>query len=134
MNVLIFYEMGGNGSTKSGTSATEAGREYRTIFSIGSNIKVIQRKNFKLSVKLPEESHTPNRIYAVFKKDGSNLKEFAVYGSDCKKLYEVHLQEHNGIYPHVHFWKNGKPIGGTNYALPLTKEMQHLLYQITHPK
>jgi len=126
--------MGGNGSARAGRTATEAGREYRTIFTIGKDIKILQRKNSRLGIKLPEESHSPNRIYAVFAKDGSDLKEFAVYGSDCKKLYEVHLQEHRGIFPHAHYWKEGKPIGGTGYATSLTSEMWHILYQITHPK
>lgn len=53
--------MGGNGSFFSGITNFEANREYKTILSIGNNIKILETKNPKRSLKLPEESHTPNR-------------------------------------------------------------------------
>ena len=51
--------MGGNGSFISGITNFEEGRQYKTILSIGDNIKILETKNPKLSLKLPEESHTP---------------------------------------------------------------------------
>ena len=50
--------MGGNGSFFSGITNFENGRMYKTISSIGDNIKVLETKNPKAGVKLPEESHT----------------------------------------------------------------------------
>ena len=51
--------MGGNGSFLSGITNFENGRMYKTVSSIGDNIKVLETKNPKKSLKLPEESHTP---------------------------------------------------------------------------
>ena len=50
--------MGGNGSFFSGITNFEDGRRYKTILSIGDNIKILETKNPRLSLKLPEESHT----------------------------------------------------------------------------
>ena len=58
--------MGGNGSFFSGITNFEENRRYKTILSIGDNIKILETKNPRLGLKLPEESHTPNRIYAAF--------------------------------------------------------------------
>ncbi len=100
--------MGANGSFANGSTASEAGRNWETVGSI-ENIQIIQLKNPKRPNKLPEESHTPDRIYAIFEKDGSDVKGIAGYGADGKKQWEVHTVEHDGICPHTHKWKDGKP-------------------------
>jgi hypothetical protein len=81
--------MGGNGSFLSGITNFENGRMYKTVSSIGDNIKVLETKNPKAGVKLPEESHTPNRTYATFYRNGKGLKEIARYGPDGKKIEEI---------------------------------------------
>lgn len=53
--------MGANGSHANGTLESELGRKWETTGSVG-DIQIVQKKNKKDSVKLPEESHTPNRI------------------------------------------------------------------------
>ena len=58
--------MGGNGSHISGILNTEEGRAYKTLFKISNNIVVLEQKSPKQKGKLPEESHTPNRVYATF--------------------------------------------------------------------
>ena len=115
--------MGAVGSFERGTANTEAGRNYKTIYSIGDIIKVLELKNPKKGVKLPEESHTPNRIYATFYKDGHDVKAIAKYGLDGKKLFEIHTIDHKGLGAHYHVWKDGKPIE----VHSLTLEMKSLL-------
>ncbi|MBQ9665042.1 MAG: hypothetical protein IJ635_02930 [Bacteroidaceae bacterium] len=119
--------MGGNGSFALKLASTEAGRRYKTIVAISDNIKVLQQKNPKLGVKLPEESNTPNRIYVTFYKDGHDVKDIALYGSDGKKLWQIHTQDHHGIKPHFHYWKDGGQEEGAHH---LTKEMKALLDKI----
>lgn len=76
--------MGGNGSKMRGNLDNSATREFKEVFFISNNIKVVQLKDNKKRVRLPEESNTPNRIYVIFNKDGT-LKSIGKYGSDCLK-------------------------------------------------
>lgn len=140
--------MGANGSKASGSLEYESGRTYSTVLSIDDNIKVLERKDPKENVKLPEESHTSNRIYVVINKPpqgekGQNdpyagkLKSIGVYGPDCKKLYEIHVDHvHDGLNVHYHPWKDGRPIRkgkgkrSPNVAYALTKDMESLLNKI----
>ena len=119
--------MGGNGSFAAGTTHSEEGRSYRTVFTIDGSIKVLEPKNPKKGVKLPEESHSPNAIYATFRKDGKDVKAIAKYGADGTKLFEIHTQEHNGLSPHFHYWKNN---GQEKEAHKLTSEMMDLLEKV----
>jgi len=137
--------MGANGSKASGILENPAGRTYHTVISITDNIKVVESNNKNANVKLPEESHTPNRIYVVINKPASDkkgkgdphagkLKSIAVYGPDCKKLYEIHVDHtHNGMTIHFHPWENGRPVkvgtgkNSPNKAFPLTPEMKKIL-------
>lgn len=120
--------MGANGSHASGVLFTDEGRKYRTLFMLGNNIKVLEMKSLKQGGKLPEESRTPNRIYVSIAKDGKNIYEIAKYGSDGKKLWEIHTGDHHGISPHYHIWENGKP--KTRDAYALTPQMKKLLKKI----
>lgn len=123
--------MGANGSFALGTTNTEEGRQWKTVGSIGDNIKILQMKNPKASLKLPEESHTPNRVYAIFKKDGSDVKCFAKYGPDGKKIWEIHTDDHKGLKPHFHYWKNN---GQEKSAHSLTPDMLELLNKVRNFK
>ena len=144
--------MGGNGSKGKGLLEDPDNRNYRTneVFQISDNIVVVEAKNKNARVKLPEESHTPNRVYVTVNKPATDkigqkdpyagkLKSIAVYGSDCKKLYENHVDHtHGGMPEHYHPWENGHPIkAGTgknahNAAFPLTAEMKQLLQQVKY--
>lgn len=115
--------MGGNGSFAKRTTATEAGRRWKTVYVTASGIKIIELKNPKDSFSLPEESHSPNSIYAIFNKGGKGLKAIAKYGADGKKLFEIHTTDHKGLGVHYHLWTDGHPLE----AKPLTKEMKQLL-------
>lgn len=119
--------MGANGSHASGILNTEEGRAYKTLFKLGDNIVYLSQKNPKQEGKLPEESHTPNRIYVSFKADGKDIKAVAKYNSVGKKLWEIHTNDHKGLKPHYHIWKDGKP-SKDGYAL--TIELKSLLKKV----
>lgn len=140
--------MGGNGSKGKGLLESPQNRTYHTELDITGNIKVVAANNKKANVKLPEESHTPNRVYVAINKPPTDkkglndpysgkLKSIAVYDGDCKKLYEIHVDHaHNGMQQHYHLWKNGRPVkigngkNSPNAAYPLTLEMLKLLEQV----
>ena len=124
--------MGGNGSFISGITNFEDGRTYKTILSIGDNIKILETKNPRLALKLPEESHTPNRIYATFYCNGKGLKELAEYGADGKRLNSIHIIDHHGLGSHWHPWKNGGQV--ENSAYPLDDKMKSLINKIINFK
>ncbi len=115
--------MGGNGSYAAGTTNSEAGRQYKTVGTIG-NIQILEKKNPKDSHSLPEESHTPNRVYAEIRSDGKDVGKIATYGPDGKKIWEIHTTPHHSLNEHYHEWKDGKPVGNPK---PLTQEMADIL-------
>lgn len=123
--------MGANGSFAKGATNKEKDRHWKTIGSIGENIIILQMKNPKAPLKLSEESHTPNRIYAIFKKNGSDVKCIAQYDSNGKKIWEIHTDDHYGLKPHFHYWKNG---GQEEDAHPLTQVQLDLLNTIRNFK
>lgn len=119
--------MGANGSHASGVLNTEEGRAYKTLFKMGDNIVVLEQKDPKHKGKLPEESHTPNRIYVSFMASGKDIKEIAKYGSDGKKLWAIHTNDHKGLKPHYHIWKDGAQ---SEEGYPLTTNMQKILKKV----
>jgi len=119
--------MGANGSFSRGVLESESGRTYETIFMIGDNIAVLERKDKRLGVKLPEESHTPGRTYATFRSDGKDVKSIAKYDSNGKKIWEIHTNEHEKISPHFHYWKEN---GQEKEAHALTAEMKIILNRV----
>lgn len=121
--------MGANGSFASGATSSELGRKYKTIGIIG-NIQVVTPKNSTEGIKLPEESHTPNKMYATFYKDGHDIKAIAKFGPDGKKLWEIHTVGHKDLGAHYHEWKNGRPISDK----PLTKAMLDILDKVRNYK
>lgn len=123
--------MGGNGSFVCGSTRCEDGRNWKTVATCGK-IQIIERKDRTISDKLPEESHTPGRIYAIFRKDGKDVKAIAQYGKDGKKIWEIHTDEHKGVKPHYHKWEdkgNGKR-GQVTEAHKLTKRMKRILRKV----
>lgn len=108
--------MGGNGSRGKGLLNSELGRNWKTVVTIG-DIQVIQLKDSTKSNKLPEESHSTNRIYSIFEKNGSDVKAIAKYDSNGKKIWEIHTTDHKGLGAHFHLWKDGKPIKGSETSL-----------------
>jgi len=103
--------MGANGSKSLGTTETEEGRRWTTIEVLPNGVKIIEFKNPNTPTKMPEESHSPNAIYGMIFKKGNGLKSISIYGSDCKKIVEIHNEDHDGMGVHFHYWKNGRPVG-----------------------
>ena len=122
--------MGANGSFANGSTAVEKDRRWKTILVLKDGTKIIELKNKKGAVKLPEESHSPNSIYAIFNKDGKGVKAIAKYGSDGKKIWEIHTTDHKGLGPHYHKWKDGKPLDEEPH--PLTPAMKKLLDNVSN--
>lgn len=118
--------MGANGSKTLGTTENEEGRRWKTIKILPNGVKIIEFKNLKTPTKMPEESHSPNAIYGMMFKKGNGLKSISMYDSNCLKTVEIHNEDHDGIGPHYHNWKNGEPIGD---AIPISSnpQLQHLL-------
>ena len=103
--------MGGNGSKSQGTTETEKGRRWKTVEVLPNGVEIIEFKNKKTPTKMPEESHSPNAIYGMMFKKGNGLKSISIYDSDCKKIVEIHNEDHDGLGSHYHYWKNGRPVG-----------------------
>ena len=123
--------MGSNGSFVHGVTACEDGRRWKTIGESGK-VQILQLKDSKANIKLPEESHTPGRVYAIFKRDGSDVKCIAQYGRHGQKIWEIHVDQHHYGDIHYHRWEdkgNGKR-GENKKAYMLTKRMRKLLRKI----
>lgn len=123
--------MGSRGSFARGDADTEEGRKYKGLFWIG-DVKVLEYDG--KTAKLPEESHTANRIYATFYKDGHDVKEIAKYGPNGLKQWAIHTAKHDDLFDHYHPWRDGSPIidevTHKNKALPLTPEMEVILNKL----
>lgn len=102
--------MGGNGSSRSRSTHYFYGRRWKTVETLSNGVKVIQFKDPKTPGKMPEESRTPNSIYAMMNKNGNGIKSIAVYGKDNKKIVEIHTADHHGLGQHYHIWKNGRVV------------------------
>ena len=122
--------MGGNGSFALRSTDSEAGRKWKTVATNPSGIKIIELKNLNDSFSFPEESHSPNSIYALFNRGGKGLKGIAKHGPDGKKIFEIHTTDHKGLGIHFHPWKDGHPLD----AKPITKEMKKMIDDVLNFK
>lgn len=129
--------MGSNGSPAKAAKTSRIGNNYNTVGHVGK-IEIVQKKNPKDSLKLPERSNVPNKIVAMFKKDGSDVKAIAKYDKDGNKIWEIHTTDHDDLREHYHPWKNGRPVQNwdkaknkmRNEVHKLTKEMKQYLKQV----
>ena len=107
-------------------SFVSGGQHYKTIGELSSNpnVKVIIQDYS--SVKAPEYSHTPNRIYAVVQK--GRLKHLAYYDENHKQAVIVDLwHKHGEVMPHIHLYMNhDKDLPG----VPPTAEQLKLVNKI----
>ena len=123
--------MGGNGSFSRHAADCEDGRQWKTVATCGK-IQIIERKDRSKSNAMPVESHTPGRIYAMFRKDGKDVGSIAQYGRDGQKIWELHTGDHHFGALHYHKWEdkgNGNR-GENKQAYELTKSMKKLLRQL----
>lgn len=102
----------------------EGGQVYQSIGMFGKVKVLIQTKG---SVKAPEFSHTPNRIYAIV-QDG-RLKHVAYYDGKHKQAVSIDLlHEHKGIKPHRHEYmshnRNDPGVPPTNAEMALIRRIK----------
>ena len=98
-------------------SFVDNGKKYRAIGTL-DNVKILVQESG--SVKAPEFSHTPNRIYAIIQNGA--LKHLAYYDEKHKQAMVIDLlHEHHGVNPHKHLYLDhsdkGIPITGKEKAL-----------------
>ncbi len=117
--------MGANGSSSSRSTHYFYGRRWKTVEVLSNGVKVIQFKDPKTPGKMPEESLSPNSIYAMMNKKGGGIKSITVYGKDCKKIVEIHTADHKGLGLHYHIWKDGHDI--SVYSLSTNTKWSNLL-------
>ncbi|MBQ9641864.1 MAG: hypothetical protein IJV06_09965 [Bacteroidaceae bacterium] len=124
--------MGGNGSfsRKELNYGTRDKWEWKQAGSLTKNIKILEYRKGNQE-RMPRVSHTANRVYVSIKRDGSDIKEIAKYGKDHRKVWAIHTNEHKGIKPHFHYWKDGRP---EKDAHALTPKMKKLLEKVRKMK
>lgn len=77
----------------------EGGQTYFDVGRIGNDIKVLEKP--RGSVKVPEFSHTENRIYVVLQK--GKLKHIGFYDDKHELIKSIDFQHfHGDMKPHVH--------------------------------
>ena len=102
------------------------GQHYKTIGELSSNpnVKIIIQDYS--SVKAPEYSHTPNRIYAVVQE--GRLKHLAYYDENHMQAVLIDLgHRHGKVKPHRHFYMNHDP---NLPGVPVTREDMILINKI----
>lgn len=102
----------------------EGGQLYQTIGMSGEVKVLIQTKG---SVKAPEFSHTPNRVYAIVQD--ARLKHIAYYDNNHKQAVSIDLlHEHKGVKPHKHEYmthnRNAPGVPPTTAELALIRRIK----------
>ena len=72
-------------------------------------IKVLEPKNAKASVSLPERSNTPGTAYISYRKDqNQTFCQLRVFGKDRVPTYDIDYGMHQGkLSLHVHYYNGG---------------------------
>lgn len=77
------------------------GDEFKTLWQDGK-VKYVTPRNEKESIRVPEETRTPDRIYATIDKR-NRVKYITYYDAQGKKAIQIDLQhKHKGLQPHAH--------------------------------
>lgn len=86
------------------------GDEYKTILELKDlNVKIIVGKIKENESSAPQDSATPNRIYAIFEENNPDkrLKSFIFYNEQGRRYKQIDRDDHkiNGknTNPHTHF-------------------------------
>lgn len=99
----------------------EAGQQYHSIGNV-DGVKVLLKDSG--SVKAPEISHSPNRIYATVQN--GQLKHLTWYDENHNQSVSIDfLHPHNGVQPHKHYNLNHDDGG-----IPITEEELKLANKI----
>lgn len=88
-----YYKLGGEGHVY--------GDEYKSAIHGFDNVKIVaMTKN--TSLKAPQESKTPGRIYATINKETGKLHSLSYMGSDGKRYKQVDASNHKSLKSHAH--------------------------------
>jgi len=91
----------------------EGSKRYESVGTV-SGIEVLVQTTG--SVKAPEYSHSPNRIYAIIQK--GTVKQMAYYDENHRQSACIDFNhEHQGLKPHKHLYlshKKGEPAAALN--------------------
>ena len=114
--------MGSRGSfLKSGGFSTPA--KWHTVDFV-DGIKVLEPKDPKASISLPERSNTPGTAYLSYRKSGV-FDQLRVFGEDRIPQFDIDYGRHQGkLSLHVHYYKNGVRAGGSEVIV--LKKGDHL--------
>lgn len=98
--------MGSRGSfLESGGFSTPA--KWHTVNYI-EGIKVLEAKDPKASMNLPERSNTPGTVYLLYRKNG-DFDQLRFFGENRIPQFDIDYGVHNGKkFLHVHYYVDGK--------------------------
>ena len=97
--------MGRRGSfLESGGFSTPA--RWHTVDFV-DGVKVLEPKDPRASLSLPERSNTPGTEYASYRKDGT-FSQYIKFDEKRMPAYQIDYGIHQGkLSLHVHYFKNG---------------------------
>ncbi|MBR3628760.1 MAG: hypothetical protein IKN42_07980 [Elusimicrobia bacterium] len=97
--------MGSRGSfLESGSFSAPA--KWQTVDYV-DGVKVLEPKNPKASISLPERSNTPGTAYVAYRKDGV-FKQYIQFDKNRLPVYRIDYGRHDKNKSlHIHFFKNG---------------------------
>ena len=99
--------MGSRGSfLESGGLSTPA--QWHTVDYV-DGIKVLEPKDPKASISLPERSNTPGTAYISYRRDDAGtFSQLRVFGEDRIPQFDIDYGTHRGKKSlHVHYYHNG---------------------------
>ncbi len=98
--------MGSRGSfLESGGFSTPA--KWHTVDYV-DGVKVLEPKDPKASLSLPERSNTPGTAYVSYKKDGA-FSQYIQFDNNRMPEYQIDYGTHDGKKSlHVHYYSNGE--------------------------
>ena len=113
--------MGGRGSfIKEGGFVK---KRYHVVDFV-NGVKVLEPKDPKSSISLPERSGTPGTSYVSYRKDGS-FRQFITFDENRMPRYAIDYGTHDGVISlHVHYYKNGNRTDRIEYL-----DKEHELYK-----
>ena len=77
------------------------GEEYRTLHQDGK-VKFVTPRNAGESVRVPEETRNPDRMYATIDRK-NRVKYISFHDKDGRKNIQIDLlHRHGGLQPHAH--------------------------------
>ena len=108
--------MGSRGSfLESGSFSTPA--KWHTVNYV-DGVKVLEPKDPKASISLPERSNTPGTAYVAYRKDGV-FKQYIQFDKDRLPVYRIDYGTHRSKFSlHVHYFKNGNKEGNAKFLHP----------------